>query len=62
MGQRLGFRLESIARWWTTATQEERYALLRAAIAGEAPNKATLEEVRLAAYLAESEAGEVEAG
>lgn len=63
MGQRVGRlagRVELIARWWTSATQEARFALLKAAIEGEAPHKATLEEVQYGAYLAEAEAGEIE--
>jgi hypothetical protein len=49
--------LETLARWWTSATQEARYALYARAIQGdrEAPR---LETLRLAIYLAETEAGE----
>jgi len=57
---RLAWRVERIAQWWTQASQETRFALLKAAIEGEAPHKATLEEVQLAAFLAESAAGEIE--
>jgi hypothetical protein len=55
------FALERLARWWTSATQEERFALLRATLAGEkeAPRLGTL---KLAIYLAEVEAGEVSEG
>lgn len=53
--------LESIARWWTEATQEARYALYTKALNGEA-EAPTLEALRIAIYLAEVEAGEVSEG
>lgn len=53
--------LEDLARWWTSAPQEARYALYARSIEGdeEAP---PLEALRLAIYLAESEAGEIAQG
>jgi hypothetical protein len=61
---RVGQRVELCARWWTSATQEERFRLLKVCIEGgqAAKDAPTLEEVRLAIYLAESEAGEVAQG
>lgn len=64
MGQRVGElarRVERIAQWWSSATQEARYALLERAFRGEA-QAPPLEEVRLAALLAEAEAGEISQG
>jgi len=61
MGQRLGrvaWNVEHIARWWTSATDEERFNMLQLSIQGEA-KAPSLGEVRLAILLAESEAGEV---
>lgn len=53
--------LERLARWWTEASQESRFALLRASIHGakEAP---PLRALQVAIYLAEVEAGEVTEG
>ena len=51
--------VESIARWWTSASQEARYEALTKAIYGYGPPLATL---RLAIILAEVEAGEVAEG
>lgn len=50
----------TVARYWTSATQEARLQLLEAAIRGEA--KVPLEVVRLAAIIAEIEAGEIDQG
>lgn len=58
---RVPWNVERIARWWTSAPQEARYALLQRAINGEA-TAPTLEEVRLAAILAEFEAREIAEG
>lgn len=63
MGQRVGERVERLARWWTAASQEERFRLLKLCIEGEAPKGTpSLGEVRLAIYLAEAEAGEIAEG
>jgi len=53
--------VERLARWWTSASQEERFALLRAAFKGdkEAP---PLGIIQIASYLAEAAAGEVAEG
>lgn len=53
--------LERIARWWTSATNEERFALLRASIHKE-PNAPPLKTLQIAIYLAEVAAGEVAEG
>lgn len=65
-GQRLDggmahYRVISLARWWTSASQEERFALLRATIHGD-PSSPPLETLRLAIIAAEIEAGEVGEG
>jgi hypothetical protein len=52
-------RIEVLARWWTSATQEERFALL---LRSSKENTPPLREVQLAIYLAEAEAGEVGQG
>lgn len=64
MGERLGIRVERLARWWTSATQEARFALLKRVLEDKAPAKEapTLREVQLAILLAETEAGEVSQG
>jgi hypothetical protein len=53
--------VEQLARWWTSASQEARFELYKAAIEGDrqAPRLRTLQ---IAIYLAESEAGEVREG
>jgi hypothetical protein len=60
-----GFRhvgaLEHLARWWTSAAKEERFALLRATIHGD-ENAPPLETLQIAIYLAEVEAGEISEG
>lgn len=53
--------VERLARWWSSASQEERFALLRRSIHGEA-EAPPLREVQLAIYLAEVEAGAVSEG
>jgi len=52
-------RIESLARWWTSASNEERFKLLKAACQ---ENRPPLSEVRYAILLAESEAGEIGEG
>lgn len=53
--------VEVLARWWTQATQAQRFVLVRASINGDkdAPPYNTL---KIAIYLAEIEAGEVSEG
>lgn len=53
--------LERLARWWSSATQESRFALLERTIQGdrEAPQ---LKDLQIAIYLAEVESGEVREG
>jgi len=60
-GVRVSAAIESLARWWTQAPQEERFRLWRAAIEGEkgAPQ---LDQLRLASFLAEAQAGEIAEG
>lgn len=50
--------IEVLARWWTSASQGERFQLVKRTIEGdpEAPPFGTL---RIAIYLAEAEAGEI---
>jgi len=52
-------RIEELARWWTQASQEARYALCLKATQEDRP---PLAQLRLAIILAESEAGEVSEG
>jgi hypothetical protein len=53
--------VERLARWWTSANQEARFALLRAAIHGE-KEAPSVGQLQVAIYLAEAEAGEVDQG
>lgn len=52
-------RVIELARWWTSATQEERFRLLKTACQENTP---PLGELRTAIILAETEAGEVGEG
>jgi len=56
---RVAWRIESLARWWTSASQEERFKLLKKACQENSP---PLSELRFAIILAESEAGEIGEG
>lgn len=47
-------RIDALARWWTQATHEARYALL---VQAAKENTPPLEELRVAIVLAETEAG-----
>jgi len=58
---RLPADVEQLARWWTTATQEARYALLIRAWRKD-QGAPPLAQVQLAALIAEAEASEVEKG
>jgi hypothetical protein len=68
----MGERVEQLARWWTSASKEERWLLLRATIEGKKafeadarrrpPQTPTLSELHLAIYLSEAEAGETREG
>lgn len=51
--------VEYLARWWSSATQAQRFALYEQAAREDKP---PLAQVRLAAILAEFEAGEVDQG
>lgn len=64
MGRRVGQRVELLARWWTSASNEERFRLLKLSIEGgpKAKDAPSLSEVRLAIILAETEAGEIGEG
>lgn len=50
-----------LARWWTDASSEARFALLERSIKGEA-KAPPLNALQIAIYLAEVEAGEVGEG
>jgi hypothetical protein len=54
-------RLETIARWWTQATQAQRYECYGRAVHGD-EEVPPLETLQLAIYLAEIESGEVGEG
>lgn len=56
---RLAWNVEQLARWWTSASKEERFNLLKLSIEENTP---PLGEVRLAIFLAEVEAGEIGEG
>lgn len=56
---RLAGDVVGLARWWTSATQEARFALLTQATR---ENRPPLDTLHLAIVLAETEAGEVEEG
>lgn len=56
-----GFYVAELARWWHSASEEARFALLLKAAKGEAKTP-SLEAVHLAALLAETEAGTVDQG
>jgi hypothetical protein len=49
----------ALARWWTSATEEARFALWLQATRENTPD---LRALQLAVYLAETEAGEVAEG
>jgi hypothetical protein len=57
----VSFSVERLARWWTSASQAERFETLRRAIKGD-KDAPTLKEVQIAIYLAEIEAGEADQG
>jgi hypothetical protein len=52
-------RITELAQWWTQATQEARFEILRQATKENVPSLALL---RIAIILAESEAGQIEEG
>lgn len=58
---RLPRAIETLARYWTSATQAQRFALVKASLEGwdGAPS---YRELQIAIYLAEVEAGEVAEG
>lgn len=62
LGRRVGERVELLARWWTSASNEERFRLLKLSLEGKAKDAPSLAEVRLAIILAETEAGEIGEG
>jgi hypothetical protein len=53
--------LERLARWWTEASNEARFGLYAKALHGE-EEAPPLDALRVAIYLAETEAGEVQQG
>lgn len=55
----MGRELRELAEWWTQASQEARFQILRAAIQENTPPLKTL---HLAIIAAETEAGEVSEG
>ena len=62
LGNGLGKRVEQLARWWNEAPQEARWLLLRQVLdeRSKASAEISFDELRLAIYLAEAEAGEIE--
>lgn len=56
---RLARHVDELARWWTSATHEERFRLLKASVETNSPPLASL---RLAIIAAEIEAGEIGEG
>lgn len=53
--------VDALARWWTSATQAQRFQLVKASLEGHEgapPYKA----LQIAIYLSETEAGEVTEG
>lgn len=62
MDERLaaGRRIESLASWWAQASEKARFEALKVAYGPKAPY--SLEEIHIAALLAESEQGTVAQG
>lgn len=56
---RLAWSVERLARWWTSASQEEKFNTLKASIHENTP---PLETLRLAIIAAEIEAGQISEG
>jgi len=57
----IGRPVEQLARWWDSASQEERFRLLKLSLEKNPPKDApSLQTLQLAIYLAESEAGEID--
>jgi hypothetical protein len=56
---RVSAPVEQLARWWTSASTEQRFEAWQKACQENRPPLATL---RIAAILAEAQAGEVEEG
>ena len=53
--------VEQLARWWTAASQEERFRLLRVSLEKNPPKDApSLQALQIAIYLAEAEGGEID--
>ncbi|HET7299007.1 MAG TPA: hypothetical protein VFI89_09840 [Burkholderiales bacterium] len=52
-------RVESLARWWTSASQKARFDILKTSIQANTP---PFSDLRYAIILAETEAGEVGEG
>jgi len=59
LDDRLAGDVESLARWWTSASQAQRFELLKRSTKENSP---PFEALRLAIILAEVEAGEVGEG
>jgi hypothetical protein len=57
-----GEHIERLARWWTQATNEARFLLLQRVCGTKTPQKGdpTLAQLRLAIFVAEAAAGEVD--
>lgn len=51
--------VDELARWWTSASQEEKNALWQKAIHGGPPS---FDALRIAIYISEIEAGQVTEG
>lgn len=58
-GRMARLRVVELAQWWTQASQEERFRLLKKSTEENTP---PLHELRTAIILAETEAGEVGEG
>lgn len=58
-----GRPVEQLARWWGSASQEERFRLLKLSLEKNPPKDTpSLQTLQLAIYIAESEAGEIDQG
>lgn len=60
-GVRVRASIERLARWWTQASNEERFALLRRSIANE-EGAPSLGDLQIAQFVAEASQGEIGEG
>lgn len=56
--------INSLAQWWTQASDQARFELLQRVVGSKTPQEGdpSFKTLQLAIYLAEAEAGQVEAG